>query len=274
MGIIRDEDAQFMLLAGFIVAIELVITTVMLNNIIFQSNMAGGAGTDPLKYDTVNLVQISGDEMKSAYRNATASGGTDAQKRNNFSNQTENFRGNLSKIYALHGEGVNVTWDTSNWNNGVYANFTDNGTASGATNWTVMESVKNISVFELRNVSGSKFEVNVSNQTTSVFLWSMKLNAIDNISIKNASGVGYRNVGYTNINLLNISYGFNSSVGNNIINITFLNGSDASGRFNFTGNTSYGRNFTRARDYILNATVTLSTSRMRINITLPVSVPW
>lgn len=274
MGIIRDEDAQFMLLAGFIIAIGLVITTVMLNNIIFQSNMAGGAATDPLKYDTVNLMQISGDEMKSAYRNANASGGTDAQKISNFSNQTENFRGNLSKIYALHGEGVNVSWDTSNWN-GVYANFTDNGTASGATNWTVMESVKQISLFELRNVSGSKFEVSVSNQTTGVFLWSMKLTATNQINITNyTSGPFSYNVDYIYINLTNSSYNLSKIIGTNITKITFLNGSDAWGRFNITGNTSYGRNFTRARDYILNATVTLSTSRMRVNITLPVSVPW
>lgn len=36
MGIIKNEDAQFMLLAGFIIAIGLVVTTVMLNNIIFE----------------------------------------------------------------------------------------------------------------------------------------------------------------------------------------------------------------------------------------------
>jgi hypothetical protein len=58
MGMIKNESAQFMLLAGFIISIGLVITTVMLNNIIFESNMAGEAGGDPIKYDIVNLMRI------------------------------------------------------------------------------------------------------------------------------------------------------------------------------------------------------------------------
>ncbi|MDO9098147.1 MAG: hypothetical protein Q7U60_08500, partial [Candidatus Methanoperedens sp.] len=146
MGIIENRDAQFMLLAGFIVAIGLVITTVMLSNIIFESNMAGEAGTDQLKYDIVNLMAISADEMRSAYNNSIALGGNDTQKISTFNRQTQNFSANLPKIYALHGEGVNVSWDTSNWNSSRYANFTDNGTADGASNWTVMESVKNSTI--------------------------------------------------------------------------------------------------------------------------------
>ncbi|MCX9024464.1 MAG: hypothetical protein OIN85_00030 [Candidatus Methanoperedens sp.] len=279
MEIIKNESAQFMLLAGFIIAIGLVITTVMLNNIIFESNMAGEAGGDPIKYDIVNLMRISGDEMKSAYRNATALGGNDVQKRSNFINQTQNFSANLPMLYALHGEGVNVIWDVSNWKNGIYANFTDNGTANGATNWTVMESVKTMSVFELRNVnvSGSNFMVNVSNQTTGAFLWSMKLTGSGNIEIRNYTApttpTSY-GVNYDYINLTNSTYKLTTIIGNNITKITFLNGSNAWGMFNLTGTTSYGNSFTRARDYILYSTVTLSTSLMRTNITIPVSVPW
>jgi len=114
MGIIENRDAQFMLLAGFIIAISLVITTALLNSIIFESAVAGEAGVDPLKYDLVNLMQVSGDEMKSAYRNATNLGGTEQNRINNFSIQMQNFSTNLPRIYALHGEGVNVSWDASN----------------------------------------------------------------------------------------------------------------------------------------------------------------
>ncbi len=243
MEIIKNESAQFMLLAGFIIAIGLVITTVMLNNIIFESNMAGEAGGDPIKYDIVNLMRISGDEMKSAYRNATALGGDDQQKRNNFINQTQNFSANLPKMYALHGEGVNVSWDISNWNNSNYANFTDNGTANGATNWTVIQNVSssNITV----DVTSGEFYINLTNSTPD---WQIKLNTSSPfIKISNSSSTPYA--------------------------IIFINGASATGIYSING-TASGRTFNRSRDYILNATVTLSTSIMRTNITIPVSVPW
>lgn len=277
MGIIKNEDAQFMLLAGFMIAIGLVITTVMLNNIIFEGNMAGEAGAEPLKYDAVNLMQVSAGEMRSAYRNATNVSGIGNDKMiANFTNQTQNFSANLPVLYALHGEGVNVSWDVSNWNNSIYASFTDNGTAGGAANWTVMESVKNLSVFELRNVSVGgvrKLKINVTNQID-VYLWSAELNQTM-IEYKNQSGtivvVSFDSSSI--INLLDLNYYFNKSAGSNY-KISFENGDNANGRFKILGNTTYSRNFTRARDYILNATVTLSTSRMRANITIPVSVPW
>ncbi len=283
MGIIENRDAQFILLAGFIIAISLVITTALLNSIIFESTVAGEAGVDPLKYDLVNLMQVSGDEMKSAYRNATNLGGTKQNRIDNFSIQMQNFSTNLPRIYALRGEGVNVSWDVSNWNNSLYANFTDSGTASGASNWTVMESVKNISVFELRNVStDGNFTINITNQTTGDFLWSMELYAefttYDDIRVYNRTGIIYNAdvelEGYKYINLLNTSYYFNASVGGNSYKVSFEKGDNPYGRFKILGNTTYNRDFTRSRDYIMNSTVTLSTSRMRANITIPVSVPW
>lgn len=289
MEIIKNEEAQFMLLAGFIIAIGLVITSALLSNIIFQGNMAGEAGADPLKYEIVNLMQITGDEMKSAYRNATALGGSNTQKINNFSKQMQNFNGNLSKIYALRGGGVKVSNDTSNWNSSRYANFTKNGTANGAVNWTVIENVQNVNVFKLTNVNttGSNFNVYVTNQTTEAFLWSMQVvgSGPKNVSV-NYSGCTpasqcpreFTVTDFPTIDLLNEfssppAYNFNYNLTGKTFKIQFLNGSDASGTFYING-TASGRNFTRARDYILNATVTLSTSRMRANITIPVSVPW
>ncbi|MDP2845605.1 MAG: hypothetical protein Q8N79_05980 [Candidatus Methanoperedens sp.] len=244
MGIIENRDAQFMLLAGFIVAIGLVITTVMLSNIIFESNMAGEAGSDPLKYDIVNLMAISADEMRSAY--STANGTTAALKIANFTNQTKNFSANLPKIYALHGEGVNVSWDTSNWNSALprYANFTENGTANGATNWTVIENVKDSNIIGNITTLNGMFNITLINSTTS---W-INLTAIGNFSFTNSSGTPY--------------------------SIVFINGANASGNYSIKGNTSNNRTFTRARDYVLNATVEFYTSRMRANITIPVSVPW
>jgi len=249
MGIIENERAQFMLLAGFIIAIGLVITTVMLNNIIFESNMAGEAGGDSIKYDVVNLMRISGDEIKSAYRNA--SGQNAPMKIINFTKQMQNFNGNLSQIYALHGEGVNLSLDISNWNSTRYANFTDNGTVNGAANWTVMENIINSNITINVTPILSSFNISISNSTSS---WQINF----------TSPPGNRTINNSQI-IANITPPYK---------ISFINGANVSGRFNITGNASNNRPFTRARDYIINATIILSTSNMRANITIPVSVPW
>jgi len=237
MGIIKNESAQFMLLAGFIIAIGLVITTVMLNNIIFESNMAGEAGGDPIKYDIVNLMRISGDEMKSAYR--TANGTNATLKIANFTNQMNNFSANLPMLYALHGEGVNVSWDVSNWDTSLSANFTKNGTADGATNWTVIANVNNATI--VVNITQLPFTISIINATKT---WQTNYSAAGNWTINN------------------------SQIMNNITSayvIRFINGANVAENYNITGNTTYG---------ILNATVTLSTSDKRASITIPVSVPW
>jgi len=104
MRLIQNTDAQFMLLAGFIISIGLVITTVMFSSVIFGENMAIGEGRDPSRNDIMNLISITKDETREAYNNSTASGGSNALKYNNFTKQMQNFNGNLSKIYALRGE--------------------------------------------------------------------------------------------------------------------------------------------------------------------------
>jgi hypothetical protein len=246
MGIIENERAQFMLLAGFIIAIGLVITTVMLNNIIFESNMAGEAGGDHIKYDLVNLMRISGDEIKSAYSNVTAPGQNVSLKYTNFTKQMQNFNGNLSQIYALHGEGINLSIDISNWNSTSYANFTENGTVSGISNWTLIE-----------NVSSSTISMNVI-VTSGTF----------QILLKNSSS-----------KLINLTIGahtgliFSNSTISDPYSISFINGSNAYGNYSIAG-IAFGKNFNRSRDYILNATIFFSTSDVRANITVPVSVPW
>ncbi len=286
MGI-ENEDAQFMLLAGFIIAIGLVIATALLSNIIFESNMAGESGADPLKYDIANLVHIMADEMKSAYRNAN--GTNNITKINNFSREMQNFNANLSKMYAARGEGVNLNLNVSNWNNSRYPNFTENGMPGGAANWVVIENVQGyLSVFKLTNftpfttVSGQGFKVYVTDQTTGNFLWFMEspcgVNPLDYVGIKPRVGIELCfQVNPDDINLLTVgtttAYKFNTSVTGYNYKIEFLNGNQASGTFYLNG-TASGKNFTRARDYVLNTTFTLSTSRMRANLTIPVPVPW
>ncbi len=243
MGLIENRDAQFMLLAGFIIGIGLVITTVMLNSVIFEGNMAVGAGTEPSKNDIINLIQITNDETRAAYRNATNISMPTNLMSANFTRQTQNFSDNLSTIYALHGEGVNLSWDVSNWNNNIYPYFTENGMAGGAANWTVIQNVKDSNII-LNITASGLFNITLINSTTS---W-INLTSTGDFTFKNTSAQPY--------------------------SIVFINGKNIEGRFKITGNTSDGKAFIRARDYILYANETFSTSRMRADITIPISVPW
>ncbi len=278
MGLLKNQDAQFMLLAGFIIAVGLVVATIMLNNVIFESNTASESGIEPAKYDMVNLVQITKYEMQSAYRNVTnVSGSTKPNQTANFSNQMTNFSTHLSKIYAMHGENAKVTWDIRNWNDTPprYANFTENGTIYGKSDWTLIEGVRNTSVFGLssRGVNGY-FLINVTNSTGRI--WSMNLTGDPNIVIINNTGgtSSYTDV-YANLDLLNTTYGFNSSTANQNYSINFVRGNNSWGSYSIEGNyTAYNKKFTIKRDYIFNATLTLSTKDLRTNITIPVSVPW
>lgn len=240
MRLIQNSDAQFMLLAGFIIAIGLVITTIMFSSVIFAENMAIGEGRDPSRNDIMNLISITKDETRDAYNNSTASGGIKALEYTYFSKQMQNFNGNLSKIYALRGEIVNVTWE--NWAIKGDANFSDNGTVNGISNWTVIENVSksNITV----NVTSGTLYINLTNTTPD---WQIKAN-------KTTSPL--------NFNTTNNSY-----------KIIFLNGTNASGNFTING-TASGKWFIRARDYIINTSITFTSNRVKADFRIPVSVPW
>ena len=275
MGFIDNRDAQFMLLAGFIIAVGLVITTVMINSIIFESNLAIDSVNDPSKTEIVNLMEITRDEVRSAYRNATNSSGVTVSNQTLFFNsQMQIFGANIPKIYAKYGEGVNVTYPVEGWNNTPYANFTKNGTSGGASNWTVVENVNNVTVFalELLNTNGV-FLINVTNSSGRI--WSMNISS-SQINVINKTG-GVSSYGSeSNIYIYtNSTYEFNDSTSGETYSIHFVNADSAWGRYKIQGqHATYNNQFTRERHYVLNATVALSTSRIRANITIPVTVPW
>ena len=274
MGLIHNNDAQFMLLAGFIISIGLVITTLMLNSIIFESNLAIDAGNDPSKNEVANLMEVTRDEMRNAYRNGTEVGNSTENKRDNFTRQMQSFGANISKIYAKHGEGVNVTWDISNWNDSIRANFTKNGMAGGVSNWTVVENVNNITVFALENV-GTKgyFILNVTNSSGSIWIMNISSSQI-NVTNKTGGVSSYSPESIIYV-FLNSTYEFNTSTSGESYTINFVNGNNAWGSYKIQGQrTEYDKAFTREHHYVLNTTVRLYTSRFRANITIPVTVPW
>jgi hypothetical protein len=276
MGIIQNRDAQFMLLASFIIALGLVITTVVLNSIIFEGNMAVEGGSELSKYELVNMIQITKDEMKNAYNNSTQAGGTKDNSIANFSRQMKNFSTNLPRMFALHGGAVNVTWDIDNWNKTRYANFTDNGMPAGAANWTVVEgiNVSSVYIFNLSNVtilSGKSFKIEARNSTGSS-IWSIEFNNT-NYTVTNLTNTSTGITPLPNVNLSLPIYYFNNSTSSySPVSIHFINGNNSYGMYKIQGMAN-GRNFYRERHYVLNTTSTFSTSKFKINMTIPVSVP-
>ncbi|HEY9245931.1 MAG TPA: hypothetical protein VIO11_03700, partial [Candidatus Methanoperedens sp.] len=71
----KKEDGQFMLLSAFIIAIGLVITTVILNSIIFDVNKAAGGGNELPRNEMVNLMQVTKGEVQNSYWRANKLGG-------------------------------------------------------------------------------------------------------------------------------------------------------------------------------------------------------
>lgn len=241
MRIIRNEDAQFMILAGFIIAIGLVITTILLSSIIFEVNIAQAGGSELSKNNMVNLIQITKDEFRSAYVSGSVA---------NFNLHLASFSGNLSKVYALHGEGVKVTWDTSNWSNDQSAAFTDDGLPGGDSNWTLVENVRNSNITVNISSVTSTFIINITNATKS---WNVNFTTSENRNISNSQ----------------ISANITSPY-----SISFNGGSDANGKYRINGTKTNNRTFIRARDYILNGSVTYFMSRVRTTVSIPVQVPW
>lgn len=277
MELIENRNAQFMLLASFIIAVGLVITTVILNSIIFEINTAVGAGCDPSKNEIVNQIQITKNEMRSAYITMNSYEMPLATTIAYFNGEMNTFNGNLSKINALRGEMVNVSWDLRNWNGYSYANFTENGTYNGANNWTIIYGINasSVDVFRFWNATifpGKSLKIEARN-STGYTLWSVELNSTSYVvtnTTKSSNGTFNPDAGD---DFTLAKYYFNQSVSSDRVSINIINGSNAYGRFLVHG-TANNRTFYRGRDYILNSTLTYSTNRVHANLTIPVSVPW
>ena len=271
----KNTDAQFMLLAGFIIGTGLVITTVMLNSLLFEGNMAVEAGNELSKDEIANLIMITQDEIRKAYKNSTDPGQNVSLKFNNFSNQMQNFSSNLSKIYAMYGESINVSWDIERWKSNQYANFTENGMAGGRPDWSVVEGVNasSVSIFRFTNttfsITGFRIEARNSSNYT---VWSVEFNS-SGYKITNTTGTSYGNVSGQSIDLNSTSYYFKQSIPPGPVSLYFINGNNAYGKFQIQG-TANGRTFYRERHFIINSTLSYYTSRLRANFTIPFSVPW
>jgi hypothetical protein len=266
-----NDSGQMLLLAAFTIGFMVVVSTVMLNNIIYASNMASESNNDISYFEVSNIARMTDEATKAAYYNAT----TDSSFNHTvFSHYLENYSHEVTILYAYKGVSFSFT------NSTLYdAYFTKNGLSSGQEEWTVIDNVNATDTFtmeipdtsNLGNVS-EPFEVHALNQSGSS-IWFMKIYD-DGSNIK----ANVSNQTYTiDPSLIDIkgngAYQFDNNTAGKIYSLKYLNSSNIIGLYSLSGELTTGDSFRCERYKVINATADIATSKNKINVTFPVTVP-
>ncbi len=280
-----DDSAQLLLIAGFTIGLAIVVSTIMLNNIIFASNMASESSIDANRYYVSNARQMSSDALSGAYGYATKN--QTSFNATLFNQYMSSYNQKAASVYALSGISFNVR--NSTFYDGY---FTGNGLLDGKPDWIVIADVNytNSFLIEITDTSvlgntTNAFTIQAINSSGSS-LWSLKLyNDSGNVNItvynQSMAAVGETTTTIWSLNITNdlvdvttdFPYHFNDYTTNETYNLKFLNGTKAAGHFTMSGNLADGTPYSRARYWMTNATVSTSSGKTRINISIPISIP-
>ena len=278
-----DDAAQLLLIAGFAVGVGIVVLTVMLNNVIYASNIASESSIDTFRFDMENSIQMSTEAYEDAYQHTMDMG---AFNQTLFEQQITSYSKKASENYGASG----FTFHLGN-NNISEPYYSQNGLEDGKDEWTIVKNVNfsDAFVFEIPNSS------NLANESESLIikavngsgtLWSAKLynsSGIINMTIRDDSsiigtkqisgGVGLINVTGNLASGHAFSYDFRDHTDGNDYSIKILNGSHTKGTFYISGNLTNGNSFSTARYKVVNPTLTMSSSDIKLNRTIAISLP-
>ncbi len=281
-----DDSAQLLLIAGFTIGLAIVVSTIMLNNIIFASNMASESSIDANRYHVSNVRQMSSDAFSGAYGYATKN--QTPFNATLFNQYMSSYNKKAASVYALSGISFNVR--NSTFYDGY---FTGNGLLDGDSDWFVIADVNSTDslLVEMNDTSvlGNATNaftiqaINVSGDS----IWSVKAynNSVNvSITVSNQTAVvgeTTSTLGILSMNVTNdlvdgstsFQYHFNDYTANETYNLKFLNGTNAAGYFSMSGNLTDGTSFSRVRYKMTNATVSTSSGKTRINVSIPISIP-
>ena len=280
-----DDSAQLLLIAGFTIGLAIVVSTIMLNNIIFASNMASESSIDANRYHVSNVRQMSSDAFSGAYGYATKN--QTPFNATLFNQYMSCYNHKAASVYALSGISFNVR--NSTFYDGY---FTGNGLLDGDSDWIVMADVNTTNHFLFgidESVLGNATNaftvqaINVSGDS----IWSVKAynNSVNvSITVSNQTAVvgeTTSTLGILSMNVTNdlvdgstsFQYHFNDYTANETYKLMFLNGTNAAGYFSMSGNLTDGTSFSRIRYKMTNATVSTSSGKTRINVSIPISIP-
>jgi hypothetical protein len=168
-----NDSGQMLLLAAFTIGFMVVVSTVMLNNIIYASNIASESNNDISYFEVSNIARMTDEATKAAYYNATTGSSFNHTV---FSRYLENYSHEVTILYAY--KGVSFSFTNSTLQD---AYFTKNGLSSGQENWTIIDNVNATDNFTMNLTNTSNlgnisepFEVHALNQSGSS-IWFMKI---------------------------------------------------------------------------------------------------
>ncbi|AKB85753.1 hypothetical protein [Methanococcoides methylutens] len=267
-----DDSAQLLLLAAFAIGFTLVISTIMLNNIIYASNMASESTSDLGNYEISNIAQMTDEATRAAY---------DHDNKTLSDEYMDSYTTELSRLYASRG--YSVSFENSSLSNSY---FTENGLSNGNSDWIVVKNVNHTDYFAIDLTNTSKlgnasnaFEVHAINQS-GTSIWFMKIyndTTQINISVNNNTLGELPDPYMMNItgNAINNgdTFGFNFPPTNESYMVKFVNSSNALGIYTITGQLADGSDFDLKRRKVINATMTIASTTNKLNVSIPVTVP-
>ncbi|WMW26207.1 hypothetical protein RE474_05710 [Methanolobus sediminis] len=270
-----DDKAQLLLLAGFAVGVGIVVLTIMLNNVIYASNIASESSIDTARYDISNALEMTTQAYENAYQSASVNGSVDNVT---FEQELEIFAETASKSYAISGHTFSIE------NSARYDPYmTQNGLASGKDDWTIVSNINTTDEFvldipDVSKLGNSSNSLMITATNSTGLLWS--------IEIYNSSGQRYFVVKDHNMSIIengttvfdiNVtgesSYKFIDNTQGKDYSINIIGGSNTIALFTLIGNHTTGEPFTFIRHYVAEPTVTIYSSDVSITRSLPISLP-
>lgn len=284
-----DDSAQLLLIAGFAIGVGIVIFTVMLNNVIYASNMASDSSTETSSYEAGNLLALTSQAYADAYKSAISSGTFDD---NLFKTYLSSYEEEACKMFALSGTSLHLDNSTL-----IDTYFSKNGMVDGVADWTLIRNVNLTDTFIVEipdannlfnNSSCLRFE---AIEMGGNMLWAMdicdaggkvKVNVMDSNStlgtVTCASGYAYLNVtgnrirdGTNSTSYFNLR--FNDLTSPHEYQINILNGTAGEGLFTISGNLVNGQPFTIARHAVVLANITIVSADKEMFFSYPIPVP-
>ncbi|WP_407355028.1 hypothetical protein [Methanolobus sp. WCC5] len=276
-----DDNAQLLLVAGFAVGVGIVVLTIMLNNVIYASNIASESSIDTSRYDIANAAQITSESYQDAYIYAMETG---TFNNTAFEEYLHSYAFMASRNFAISGFTFNFE------NNTLHEPyFTQNGLDNGKDNWTVASNVNSTDLFlmEIPDVSklgNSSESLMITATNSSGLLWAIELYSSGgqiNITIRDRTTIlgTYTASGQVNITgdmtdfTTPAAFHFSTFTEGNDYSINVINGSKAAGYCTFSGSMTSGEEFSFARYLVVNPRITMSSSEIYIKRDLPVSLP-
>lgn len=277
-----DDSAQMLLIAGFAIGVGIVIFTVMLNNVIYASNMASDSSIETSSFELGNVLALTSQAYGDAYKSAISSGTFDS---NVFKAYLSSYQGEVAKFFALSGTSLEIENSSL-----INAHFSRNGMDDGVADWTLVRNVGLVDTFIIEIPDASTLDDASSClrleavETGGNLLWAMdvydsggnvNVSVMDsNSTLGTISSSGYLNVTGNYVDGTSyFNFHFNDLTSSHEYQINVINGTAGEGTLTVSGDLADSQPFTIARHSVVLANITIASADKEIFVSYPVPVP-